>query len=78
MICAFNDDEKKDASAGYINTFNNNSPFLITKLYKFSFFIFVWAYNDHRNSNYIHYKADFIKIIKIFNLNSIFIYYVAQ
>ena len=41
MICVFNDNERRDTSAGYINTFNNNNPFLIIRLYKFGFFMFI-------------------------------------
>ena len=78
MICAFNDDEKKDILIRYIDAFNNNSSFLIIRFYKFSFFIFIWANNNYKNNNYIYYKTGFIIIVKIFNLNSIFVHYNAR
>ena len=51
---------------------------MIARLYSFSFFMLFWMCNDKKSDNYIYYKADFIKIIEIFKLYFIFLYYIVQ
>ena len=40
--------------------------------------MFIKTCNYHKRNNYIYYETDFIKIVKIFKLNFIFGYHVAQ
>ena len=78
MICAFYDNERRDASARCIDAFDNSSPFSIIRLYRFGFPMSIWACNNHKSGDYAYYEAGFIKIVKIFSLNSIFVHHIAQ
>ena len=78
MISIFHNYKQKNASIQCIDIFNDCNPFLITKLDKFCFFIFIKTYNYYKKSNYIHHETGFIEIVEIFKLDFIFGYHVAQ
>ena len=48
------------------------------QLDRFYFFMFIKVCNYYKKNNYIHHEIDFIEIVKIFKLDFIFSYYVAQ
>ena len=78
VINVFYNHEQRNAPAWCVDAFNDCSLFLITRLDKFCFFMSIRVCNYHKRNDYTHHEAGFIEIVKIFRLDSILGYHVAQ
>ncbi|KAH9229426.1 hypothetical protein K456DRAFT_1805832, partial [Colletotrichum gloeosporioides 23] len=72
VISALNDHKRRDAPPAQINTFNNHSLFIVTKLDRLCFTTSISAiYDNHPRRNLAYYKPNLIKVIDIRVYNAV-------
>jgi hypothetical protein len=72
MIFAGNDYNRRNCPAIRANGLNNRNPFPIALLKPFSFPTSFCAYYDHIGGNFAYYKPNFVEIVDIFVVYTVF------